>query len=507
MKYLAMLIQRETRFLALTLCTLAWAVGVPLAGRAEDGHDGHQEHEEEDTLRLTEEQRRRFGIEVRVAGPGSLHEEIRLSGEIVFNEDRLVHVVPRVAGIAREVHRSVGDPVKAGDVLAVIDSADLASAKLDYFSAETEVGCCQFELPRAEAVHDNVTALLALLERSPSVEALQEAAPGEMGDYRSRLISAYAEYVLTRKAYEREEALLAKAISSEGDFLAAESAFKKAQAAYFGTRDSVAYEVRQNLLEVTRDRRLSEFQAETAKQRLLMLGLSEDEVTALAGMLLPGNGETEAAQPCTDPNCTDCRDHASGTSAPGDPARLGWYEIKAPLDGFIVEKHIALGERVGSDTDIFTVVDTEQRVGQPDRLHQGPGRRAARDRRWCCGRTTAAPRRAATIAMVTPVRRRVDPLRHRAGGAGQQRRALDAGNVRDRRSSAPPRTNLPVVVPRDAVQNIEGRDVVFVEHEGAFEMTPVHDRAARTARASRSSPGWSRGRATWPKGPSSSRPR
>ena len=33
--------------------------------------------------------------------------------------------------------------------------------------------------------------------------------------------------------------------------------------------------------------------------------------------------------------------------------------------------------------------------------------------------------------------------------------------------------NLPVVVPRDAVQNIEGRNVVFVEHEGAFEMTPV----------------------------------
>ena len=33
--------------------------------------------------------------------------------------------------------------------------------------------------------------------------------------------------------------------------------------------------------------------------------------------------------------------------------------------------------------------------------------------------------------------------------------------------------NLPVVVSRHAVQNIEGHDVVFVEHEGAFEMNPV----------------------------------
>ena len=33
--------------------------------------------------------------------------------------------------------------------------------------------------------------------------------------------------------------------------------------------------------------------------------------------------------------------------------------------------------------------------------------------------------------------------------------------------------NLPVVVARDAVQSIEGNHVVFVEHEGGFEMTPV----------------------------------
>jgi cobalt-zinc-cadmium efflux system membrane fusion protein len=34
-------------------------------------------------------------------------------------------------------------------------------------------------------------------------------------------------------------------------------------------------------------------------------------------------------------------------------------------------------------------------------------------------------------------------------------------------------TDLPVVIPREAVQNIEGRNVVFVEHEGAFEMQAV----------------------------------
>ena len=33
--------------------------------------------------------------------------------------------------------------------------------------------------------------------------------------------------------------------------------------------------------------------------------------------------------------------------------------------------------------------------------------------------------------------------------------------------------DLDVVVPRDAVQNLEGRDVVFVEHAGAYEVVSV----------------------------------
>ena len=289
--------------------------------------------------------------------------------------------------------------MRAGDVLAVIDSADLAAAKLDYYSAVTELGCCQFDLPRAQAINDNVLKMLELLESSPSVEQLQEAAPGVMGDYRSRLISTYAEYVVSRKAYERERTLMAKKISSEGDFLAAESVFKKAQAGYHGARDSVAFEVSQNVLEKTVERQLFEFQAETAKQKLYMLGLAPDDVAVLASAqpvlgafdkandhectdpncedcadhAEPAGSHVEATlatfagagdHACTDPNCEDCADHAAPAGSQNDTARgfnhanLGWYEIKAPFEGVIVERHITLGERVGADSDVFTIVDT-----------------------------------------------------------------------------------------------------------------------------------------------------
>lgn len=491
------LLSRDVVSALLVIGALNWAWYAPRARGAEDAHEGHDHAEaataqhddhasdarpadphaghadEGEALNLTAEQRRRFGIEIREAGPGHIDNEVRLAGEVVFNEDRLVHLVPRVAGIARKVKRSVGDPVKAGDVLAVIDSADLASAKLNYFSAETEVGCCQFELPRAQAIHDNVQKMLTLLDGSPSVEELHEAAPGEMGEYRSRLIAAYAEYVLTRRAYEREQALLAKEISSEGDFLKADSAFKKAQAAYFGTRDSVAYEVRQNVLETSRDRQLSEFQAETAKQRLLMLGLSPEQVTNLATVQASGGDAADAGHSCTDPNCTDCQDDQHATSeieAPGQ-ARLGWYEIKSPFDGFIVQKHIALGERVGEDAEVFTIVDTDS-VWVNLSVYTKDLAAVQRGQEVVLRADHSGAQARSEIAMVTPFVEQVTrSATARVVLDNHDRRWMPGTFVTGFISSS--QEDLPLVVPRDAVQRIEGEDVVFVEHEGAFEATPV----------------------------------
>ena len=388
---------------------------------------------------------------------------------MVFNEDRLVHLVPRVAGIARQVNKSLGDPVETGEVLAVIDSADLASAKLDYVAAVTEVGCCQFELPRAQAIHDNVQAMLTLLEGAPNVEDLQRSAPGEMGVYRSRLVSAYAEYVVTRKAYEREQALLDKAIASEGEFLAAESAFKKARADYYGARDSVAYEVRQNLLEARRDRQLAEFQAETAKQRLLMLGLRSEDVAAL-DRSFPGAADAVPgpAHACTDPNCTDCE---AGPAEAIDPARLGWYEIRAPFAGHIVQKHIALGERVDPEADVVTLVDTDSvwvhlSVYAKELQAVRPGQDVVLEADHSGARARAG------IAMVTPF---VEPATRSATARvvldNRDRRWMPGTFVTGSIRSGP--EELPLVIPRDAVQRVEDRDMVFVEHDGAFEMMPV----------------------------------
>jgi membrane fusion protein, heavy metal efflux system len=103
------------------------------------GHEGHEhgehEHDEEHMVRLSEARQRELGIEVAVAEAGSLKNHLALSGTIALNTDRLVHLVPRIPGIVRDVRKNLGDTVRAGEVVAVLDSRELAEAKAAYLAA------------------------------------------------------------------------------------------------------------------------------------------------------------------------------------------------------------------------------------------------------------------------------------------------------------------------------------------------------------------------------------
>lgn len=62
--------------------------------------------------------------EIRVAtvGPASIRTTVRANGRIVPNAERLAHIVPRYAGVVRDVRARLGDLVTAGQVLAVVES-------------------------------------------------------------------------------------------------------------------------------------------------------------------------------------------------------------------------------------------------------------------------------------------------------------------------------------------------------------------------------------------------
>lgn len=107
--------------------------------KEEDSHD-HAENEkhgasDEDLVRLTASQMTEFGIAVGAADFKVLGEIVTLPGEVKYNGDRLAHVVPRVEGIVTKVFGREGEHVKAGDVLAVLESRELADLKGEFLAA------------------------------------------------------------------------------------------------------------------------------------------------------------------------------------------------------------------------------------------------------------------------------------------------------------------------------------------------------------------------------------
>lgn len=114
-------------------------------GSSETAHpdpppDAHHA-EEEGVIHLAPEALRLASFQTAAVERRPLTEGLRLTAVIKANEDRLAHVSPRIPGRVVQVRKLLGDTVKTGDILAVLDSVELGKAKADYlkFQALTRV--------------------------------------------------------------------------------------------------------------------------------------------------------------------------------------------------------------------------------------------------------------------------------------------------------------------------------------------------------------------------------
>lgn len=132
------------------------------AESAEGADKGHVEGEEEE-IEIAPEIQERFGISVSPAGPGPVAVTVDLPGEIRPDPDRIVHVKPRFSGTITQVHKHVGDTVKEGETLAVIES----SRALAPYAVKAAIGGVVTEehAPIGEAV-DTSHALFTVADTS-----------------------------------------------------------------------------------------------------------------------------------------------------------------------------------------------------------------------------------------------------------------------------------------------------------------------------------------------------
>lgn len=84
--------------------------------------EGHTEHHDENSVKLTDENIKDFKIITGTVNSGHLERYIELPGEIVINGDKIVHFVPRFTGVVKKINKHIGDKVRKGAQLAVIES-------------------------------------------------------------------------------------------------------------------------------------------------------------------------------------------------------------------------------------------------------------------------------------------------------------------------------------------------------------------------------------------------
>lgn len=129
---------------------------------ASSGHDDHGHEDghghEEGAVWLSPDARKTFGIEVAEAGPGKLERTITLPGEVRLNADKVAHIVPRVSGMVREVHKNLGDAVSPGEVIAVLDSRELADAKAADLAAASRHELAKANVERIEKLFEKKIA-------------------------------------------------------------------------------------------------------------------------------------------------------------------------------------------------------------------------------------------------------------------------------------------------------------------------------------------------------------
>jgi cobalt-zinc-cadmium efflux system membrane fusion protein len=310
------------------------------------------EHRDEG-VKLSERQIAAGNFAISEATAGTLSKRIVVPGTIVPSGERIAKVSVRLVGTVAELRKRLGDNVREGDVLAIIESREVADAKSQYLAARVA-----FEL--------------------------QET------------------------LFARSKSLFESKVSSENDYLRAKTAFEDMRIKF-----------------------------DVARQKLFALGLTSDQIAALP-------------------------------QQPVESLRL--QELRAPMSGRIAERRVDLGSlvgREGQESELFVIVDARVvwaelalpatdlavvREGQQISVDPGQG----------------ADPLPATIMFVSPLLEKDTRLARVVASVDNPSHALRPGMFVT--AHIPFQQIRPdIVVPKSAVQSVDGQSVVFVRTPEGFE--------------------------------------
>jgi cobalt-zinc-cadmium efflux system membrane fusion protein len=496
------------------------------AGHAEgDDHAGHAEGDdhaahEEGVATFNPAALAKAGIEVRTVGPSVQGGHLPVTGTVEPNLQGIVKVTPRVAGKITSLRASIGDRVGAGQVLATMTSTELAAAQSHYRQANARVAAAEANLRRQRQLagfgefgqhkvqeargaynaaqgdlHEALAEITGARNEVAEAQAALAAARAEVVSAQSDVSSAETaveqarlQVEVTRSRYQRQEALLKEELTSRQEWEQARADFQKAEADQRAAQAAVraagaradaadAKAVKAEAVIATQQARLDQARAKrvAAMERLTIAteALQREEKIYRSGVLASKEvADAEAA-------LRQARIERSGAAdavrllggVPGDGNTL---VVASPLAGRVTVRTVSVGETVPAEKALFAVLNLDSvwvqlnvysrdlssvRVGLPVRVttEAVPGREFT-GRVAYVGDVVDETTRTVKVRCVIP----------NPGGVLKPEMF-----VRGRMEMAQRRPSI--TLPREAVQTLEGKSVVFVsgEHEGEFRAREV----------------------------------
>lgn len=266
------------------------------------------------------------GIALKPAQVADFQQMVELTGTVGINEDRLAHIYPVVEGVVDEVRIHLGDRVKQGDVLAIIQSREVAKAKLTLYQDRLERDLTQVRDDWTQQVVANVLELIESIRGGTSIDEIEKHFRGRpIGEFRDQLLTAYISQHTHEKTVARLSPLTESGAVSGKQLIEARS------------RHDAARVTLQSLLEHIKQEAQQEGIRSAHAVKELQTRVSVDEA-ALKVLGFDGQSLEEI-----------------------DPATQGeaisHLPIVAPFDGTILSKDVVLLERVGPQQQVLSIAD------------------------------------------------------------------------------------------------------------------------------------------------------
>lgn len=234
--------------LDLTL-TLTWAQEAHTHGtQGSHTHGGtaNAGHPQGNTVTLTDKAKANIGLKTDEADIRTIETVTSVHGNVIAHPRRQAIVTPRIGGIVKRIHFSVGESPKKGDLLLELESLDLQMVQIELIEAASQQKSLVSKLTRLTEVFakqirrelqtrqiDYLQSLSELQQLHKTVEKRKALAVKQiistLEQMRVRLIKADVELRFLENTLQRAKALAEQRISAQKELIAKQAEYRKAK--------------------------------------------------------------------------------------------------------------------------------------------------------------------------------------------------------------------------------------------------------------------------------------